>query len=447
MVKSKFIKDDSYSTIFEESSATRNIYNTIIIVLLFSLISGSIGYFFGVSGFARKVQDALNPYNTTSQDSSAKVYTAEEIAGKIDQSAYDFNLYYQIIGNLKDKYVDPEKVTDEKLFDGTLKGLVGSIATDPTDLTTYMNKEEYKKYQESFSGTFQGIGVRLEYQKNRVVVLDVLENSPAKQANLQPGFIFIEVNGKNVENYSIDDVVTAVRGESGSKVKIKFFDPITNQNVDKEITRAPINVESMRLIQKDSDTVVIELSRFTEDKLELWQAKWDATVKEVVDKGYKNVILDMRGNPGGYLEAAVYAANDFLKPGSLVLTERNRLKGDTQRLTTNKSPRLADKKVIVLVNGGTASAGEILAGAMKYNGKYKVIGSRTYGKGTVQETYTLQNGGALKITTEYWLLPDGKKLDNQNPIAPDTELTQDQEKLRNGEDNVLNEALKQVKAL
>lgn len=438
-------KDQTYSQIFEQNSATKNVYNTIIIVLLFSLISGSIGYFFGVSGFSKRIQDAFSiatSQNTTT-DGTAKVYTADEIASKIDQNQYDFNTYYQIIGNLKDKYVDQSQVTDEKLFDGTLKGLVASIGDAPT---VYMNKDDYKKYRESFSGTFEGIGVRLEYDNNKVIISDVLENSPAKEAGLQQGYIFVEVDGKNVQSLTIDDVVNAVRGQSGSKVKIKFHDPVTNKDIEKEITRAPISVESMRLVPKDSDTVVIEISRFTEDSLDKWTSKWDATVKEIQSKGYKNVILDLRGNPGGYLEAAVYAANDFLKPGSLVLTERSRDKGDVKKTTTNQNPRLADKNLVILVNSGTASAAEILSGALKFDAGVKVIGTKTYGKGTVQETYTLQNGGALKITTEYWLLPDGKKLDHDNPIKPDIEIQQDQEKLRNGEDNVMNEALKQVKS-
>jgi carboxyl-terminal processing protease len=129
-----------------------------------------------------------------------------------------------------------------------------------------------------------------------------------------------------------------------------------------------------------------------------------------------------------------------------VLTEKSRTSSDKNNLTSNKNPRLKNKKVIILINGGTASAAEILAGALKYNNSnIKVIGTRSYGKGTVQETLALDNGGALKITTEYWLLPNGKKLDNQNPISPDQELAQDQEKFREGVDNILEEALNQIK--
>lgn len=444
MDNSKIFKESNYSEIFKENTASRSFLNIVLIIVLISFISGSLGYYFGVSGFFTKISDAFDLSNTSVQNPDAKIYTEAELREKINSNAYDLDLYLQIVANLKDKYVDPSQVTDEKLFDGSLKGLVSSIGDNPT---VYMNKDDYKKYREGFSGTFEGIGVRLEYDKNRVVVSDVIEGSPAKSAGVQQGYIFMNVDDKNVEASTIDEVVEIVRGPANSKVKIKFYDPVTNQNIEKEINRAPITIESMRLIEKDSETVVFEVSRFTEDTLDQWTQKWNSRVQEIQSKGYKNIILDLRGNPGGYLNAAIYASNDFLPAGKLVLTERSRSEGDRQNKTTSANPRLKDKNVIILVNGGTASAAEILAGSLRQNdSKYKIIGTRTYGKGTVQETFNLPNSGALKITTEYWLLPNGKKLDNQNPIEPDQELEQDQKKLREGEDNIMNEALKQVKA-
>ncbi len=443
MAKNSF-DNSTYTDILRDSTVTKSTYNTIVVVLLFSIISSLFGYFVGTTNLLQRARGILDITLNPTSDQNATQYTNDELNRKLNGNAYDLALYYQIAANLKDKYVDPSQVTDEKLFDGSLKGLVSSIGDSPT---VYMNRDDYKKYREGFSGTFQGIGVRLEYDKNRVIVSDVIENSPAKLGGVQQGFIFLEVDGKNVETSLIEDVVNLVRGESGSKVKIKFFDPLKNTNIEKEITRAPITVESMRLIEKDKDTVVFELSRFTEDSLDTWTMKWNASVKTILEKGYKNIILDMRGNLGGYLNAAVYAANDFLGPDTLILTERTRANGDKQIRTTNKSPKLKDKKIIILVNGGTASAAEILAGSLRQNNdKYMVLGARTYGKGTVQETYNLPNGGALKVTTEYWLMPNGKKLDNQNPITPDKELVQDQEKFRQGYDNILEEALKQIKS-
>lgn len=155
-------------------------------------------------------------------------------------------------------------------------------------------------------------------------------------------------------------------------------------------------------------------------------------------------MIDLRGNGGGYLDASVHAANDILPSGKHVLTEKSRTRGDIKTDTLKSNPELKDKKIIILINGGTASASEILAGAVKFNKPdVKIIGSKTYGKGTVQNTWTLDNGGALKITTEYWLLPNGQKLENETPILPDIEIKQDQDALKNGRDNVLEESLKQ----
>jgi len=431
----KDIRSEAYSSLLGHKQSQKGIFNIIIIVLIFSLVSGFLGYYVGDNGYFRYLTGLLN---NESRSPDAKIYTEQELATIINPNAYDMNLYQQLIANLKDKYVDPKQIDEAKLFDSSLKGLVEGVG-DPA--TVYMNPEDFKQYQQSFSGTFEGIGVRLEYDKNRIVVSDVIQNSPAEKADVKEGYIFLQVDGKSVEQDTLDELVQKVRGQSGSKVKIKFFDTLRNESIDKEITRGPVNVESIRVIRKDQETAILEVSRFTEPTVEEWERKWDAAVKEINDKGYSKVILDLRGNLGGYLAAGIYAANDFMEPGKLVVTERTRNGGDKEVKTTNNNPKLKDKKVVILINGGTASAAEILAGALSYNNKYKVVGTKSYGKGTVQMTYKLYNGGAIKITTEYWLLPNGKRLDNQNPITPDTDITQDPVKFREGVDIQLEKAL------
>lgn len=432
------IRSFAYQNLLSNGNSSSSLLNKILAITLIVVVSATSGFFVGTSGIVSSIQMLLNNQGSN----SAKVYSQAELDALIDARAYDFNLYNQIIGNLKDRYVDPAKVDDKKLFDSSVKGLVQGIG-DPN--TVYMNAEDYQKYKESFSGKFEGIGVRLSYDKNRIIVDDVFEGSPAEGAGVKQGFVFLEVDGQNVEAVTLEELVAKVRGQSGSKVKIKFFDPISNQNVDKEITRGAVTVESIRLKEKDSETVILEVARFTEPTLDEWKSKWDKAVIEINSKGYKNVILDLRGNLGGYLDAGVYAANDFLEPGKIIVTERTRSDGDKEIRSTNKSPRLKDKNVVVLINGGTASASEILAGALKFNNSYKIIGTKSYGKGTVQVTYSLYNGGALKITTEYWLLPDGKKLNTDNPIQPDIVIEQDQEKFRQGIDQQLNEAISLIK--
>lgn len=434
------ITSTSYGDMFGERNkgVSNGIVNATILIVLFSVLSGLFGYYLADGGKLRALGFGPRIEQTEELDPNATRYTEDQLNQKINRSAYDFDLYNQIIGNLKDKYVDLDKVNDQKLFEGSLKGMVDSIEDRAT---VYFSAKEYKDYQESLSGRFEGIGVRLEYQSNQVSVAEVLRGTPAEKAGVHAGYIFLKVDGKDVTTDSIEEVVSMVKGLAGTKVKISFYDPEKRDTIDKEIERAAVNVESMRLIEKDKDTVVFEVSRFTEDTVEEWNKKWDANVKDILSKNYKNIVLDLRGNGGGYLDSAIYAANDFLDPGKLIVSEKSRIRADKNTLS-EKAPRLKDKKVVVLINGGTASASEILAGAIKYHKNYKILGIKSYGKGTVQNTWNLPNGGALKITTAYWLLPTGKRLDNDNPIIPDVEIKQDQSAFREGRDNVMEEALK-----
>jgi carboxyl-terminal processing protease len=430
---------DFYSNIAQENTFKGSLYNSIILVTLFSVIFGFFGYLVGTNPSFQGVRNFLNSAN---RGKAAQTYTDAEIASKIDVDAYDFNLYYQIIANLKDNYVDPSKVKDKEIFDNSLKGVVSAIGDKNTE---YMTPEDYVKYKEGFAGKFEGIGVRLEYSQNRIIVSQVFDNSPASKAGVQEGFVFVEVDGVNVEKDSLDGLTLKVRGNAGSIVKIKFYDPLKSEFVTKDITRAAITVESIRVIEKDSETAILEVARFTEPTVAEWEAKWDKAVSEIVSKGYKNIVLDLRGNLGGYLDAAVYAAGDFMEPGKIVVSEKNRNNEETVLKSDRANPRLKDKKVTILINGGTASAAEILAGALSHHKGYKMLGTKSYGKGTVQVTYELYNGGALKVTVEYWILPNGKRLDNDNPILPDIEVIQDQEKYRNGEDLQMQKALETIK--
>lgn len=435
----KSVSSPNYNNLFNEQESKGNPFSSLfVIIILLSTLTGLVGYYLGDRGI---LAQAFNKVDfRKAQGADATKYTEAELNQKLDRNSYDFDLYNQIIANLKDKYVDSDKVQDKKMFEGSLKGLVDSIGDKATN---YFSPEEYKDYLDSFSGQFEGIGVRLEYQNNQVVVMDVIKNSPAEAAGVKVGYVFYKVDGKDVSSNSIEEVVALVRGKAGSKVTVKFVDPDKREEVDKEITRAAIKVDSMRLVEKDKDTVIFEISRFTEENLDDWKGKWDASVNEINAKGYKNIVLDLRGNGGGYLDAAIHAANDFLEPGKLIVTEKSKVRGDVNTLSKNNQPRLKGKKVAILINGGTASASEILAGAIKFHNGYKAIGTKSFGKGTVQNTYNLPDGGALKITTEFWLLPTGKRLDNDNPILPDIELKADSELQKQGKDNLLEEAMKQ----
>ncbi len=432
-----------YRDLFK-SELSPNRLNFIISIILIICVSVTFGFVIGRSKFGDSiVYFVSNRRIDTSYNTGFETYTEEQLNNLIDLRYYDFGLYQQIVANIKSKYVDKESIDERKLFESSLKGLVAGVG-DPN--TVYMTAEDYQKYKENLEGRFEGIGVRLAYYENRIIVNDVLPDSPASKAGVKNGYVFLEVDGVNVESYTLDNLVQKVRGPAGSIVKVKFFDPISRSTIDKEIVRAPIKVDSLRLEERNKDTVVLQIYRFTESDLNMWIRKWDTVVQEINNKGYKNVIIDLRGNSGGYLDAAVYAAGDFLEPGQLVLTVRSRDNRNVPITTERTIPRLRDKNVVILINGGTASASEIFAGALRFHKGYKLIGLKTYGKGTVQTIYEIPNNlGALKITVQYWLLPDGRKLDNGNPIQPDKVVDLDQQNYRNGVDNQLDEALKELR--
>lgn len=412
--------------------------SSLFLFTIIVIISVSIGYVFG-SIFRFPFSQIFD--QTKNNVAKIDVFSDEEINKLINSDTYNFEFYRQIIANLKTKYVDPSKIDDKKLFESSLKGLVSGIG-DPN--TVYMTNEDYKLYQSNMSGNFEGIGVKLTYENKKIVVDEVFENSPASKADVKRGFIFLEVNGENVENMTIEEVVNKVRGPKGTTVSILFFDPQTKTNQKRDIVRDQVYVKSIELKEKDQQTVILKIIRFSDKSFEEWKNNWDEVISKLDNSKYKNIIIDLRGNGGGYLAAAIHAASDFLDKDDLILIKRNREGGDNQ-IKNTRTPRLKDKNVVILVNGGTASASEILAGALRYNNGYKIVGSKSYGKGTVQQTFVLPNGGALKITVEYWLLPNGVVLDHENPINPDIEVNFNEESFRNGKDEQLEKALELFK--
>lgn len=415
-----------------EEGKKANLTLTYIIAILLSIFTGLAGFYIG---------DRKAYPKTNESGQNVVIPDDEEIDKLFTDENYDLELYKKIVALLKENYIDESKIDEKELFYGSLRGMVDSIG-DPA--TNYFSPEDYEEYKKSeFEGSFKGIGVRLEYRESLVSIEQVFEGSPAEESGVEVGWFLVEVNGKDVTKDTIEEIVNKVRGEENTVVKIGFFNPRDGEKVEKEITRREVQVESMRLIEVNNDTVIFEISRFLEPTPEQWRSKWDQKVSEINSKGYKNIILDLRNNGGGYLDAAIYASNDILDAGSLVMKEKTRTR-EKETKTTNKSPRLKDKKIVVLVNGNTASASEILAGALNYNKGIKIIGSKTYGKGTVQSPIELDEGGALKVTTEYWLLPSGQRLDKDTPITPDIEISFDEEAYKEGRDVYVEEALKQL---
>jgi len=373
--------------------------------------------------------------------------TVDTAVTKITTGNQDFSLYWSVYKLLQDKYVDPAKLNESTLYYGAIRGMVAAI-DDPA--TVFLDPEETSSYNDARGGLYQGIGAELDSVNQQIIVVSPFSGSPAEKAGLKGGDIILEVNDVAVYGKSVAEAVLMIRGEAGTVVKLDIVRPSENNKpLTLEITRGTISAPSMEIKEIKDKTAIVAIHRFTETSYQGWTSKWDAIASELQGKvatgEVKSIVLDLRNNPGGFLDAAVYLGQDFLPKGSVVVKQRDRNNRD-EATATYREPRLGSVPVVVLVNGNSASASEIFTGAMKFYKRVTVVGEKTYGKGTAQEVLNLSNGTSIHVTVTKWLLPDGTWLNKQNPIVPDKEIVfdsakNDAEKI----DNQLNEALSLLK--
>ncbi len=357
----------------------------------------------------------------------------------------DFDLFWRVWNTLGASYVDASKIDEQKMFYGAIKGLVNSF---DDSATIFLDPDDTESFNEGNAGKFfEGIGAELGYENGQIVVIAPLTGSPAQKAGIKSGDVILKVDGEDIKpSETIYDVVQKIRGEAGSDVVLTILHKGALQVEEITITRSKITVPSMevKVPKEDSSLIMIDLGRFTDESLGAWQKAWDGAVSEVVNSDAKGLILDLRGNPGGYFDAAIYAANEFLPKGTVVSMQEDR-QGDRSSYKVTRNGKLLDIPVVILVDGGSASASEILAGALQKNERAVVVGENTYGKGTAQSIIPFSNGSSLHITVYKWLLPDGVWLNRDNPIKPDfvVELTVDD--ITEGDDLQLQKAVEILK--
>ena len=353
----------------------------------------------------------------------------------------DMNLFWQVWDTLDKNYVEKNKVDETEKVYGAVKGLVQSY-NDPA--TIFLTPEETKEFNDLNSGKyFEGIGAELGYNDGSIIIVAPIDGSPAKEAGVRPGDFILAVDDYEVKSGdNIYDIVAKIRGESGTKVKLKVLHKGDLEPVVLEITRGEITVPSMTLTYAGDkkDIAYIDIARFTEASLEEWESKWDSIAQDVENSGVDKVLIDLRGNPGGYFDAAVYAADDFLDGGKIISKQEDG-DGNVQTFESKNGGKLLDKKVVILVDEGSASASEIFTGALQQNKGATVLGTKTYGKGTAQSVIDLADGSSLHVTILKWLLPDGTWLNKENSIVPDIQVENSAEDFVKGFDRQYNEAL------
>lgn len=357
------------------------------------------------------------------------------------KSSINQDLFWEVWNTMRDKYVEKGKVSEEDMMYGAIKGLVDSY-DDPA--TIFLTPKETEEFNQANEGKyFEGIGAELGYENGSIIVVSPIDGSPAKEAGIRPRDYILAVDDYEVKsNDNIYDIVQKIRGEAGTKVKLKILHKGDLEPVDIEITRGEITVPSMTLSYTANNTVaVIDVARFTDSSYVDWAGNWDTMVNKVVQSGVKKAIIDLRGNPGGYFDAAVYSAGEFLKEGTLIAKQEDG-DGKVKEFKAKEGGKLTDLKVVILVDEGSASASEIFAGALQQNNRAQVVGVKTYGKGTAQSVQELRGGASIHITILKWLLPDGTWLNRENPVIPDVEVENTTEDFVAGVDRQMDEVLK-----
>lgn len=336
----------------------------------------------------------------------------------------------EVYQTLKNKY--DGKLTEQQLIDGLKVGLA-EAANDP--YTQYFNADDAKKFNEQLSGSFSGIGAQLGQNDDKeLIVVAPISGSPAEKAGLKAGDIITGIDSKTTTDMSIDEAVSHIRGTKGTDVTLSIIRD--NEDSKITITRDDISVPSVEYKILDDNIGYIQISQFSDDTIRLASDAAQKFKEAHVD----GIVVDLRDDPGGLLDSAVSVANLWLPKGQVILQEKR----GGQIIETYKSdaaqPPLKGIPTVALINGGSASAAEILAGALRDNNAATLIGEKSYGKGSVQQIEPFEDGGQLKVTIARWYRPNGQNIDKKG-ISPDKEVKLTAEQAKAGTDTQKDAAL------
>jgi carboxyl-terminal processing protease len=314
---------------------------------------------------------------------------------------------------LDEEYIEPEAIDRNEMIYGAAAGMVATLGDSHT---TFVEPAAAAIIDEDMQGSFEGIGATVDMVDGVVVIVRPIPGSPAERAGIKAGDRILAANEEPLAGLTLSQAITRIRGPRGSTVALL----VQREGVDEpfiiEVTRDKIELETVEYRMLDDGVAYLRLTEFNAvsgDKVQ-------AALKELLNQNPVGLIFDLRGNPGGYLHMAVQVAGEFLPRNTLILTEEQRDKPD-QEFRVRGRGLATEIPLVVLVNGGSASASEIVAGAIQDQGRGSLVGETTYGKGSVQQTHTLRDGSSLRVTIARWLLPSGRNLDRDG-IAPDVEV-------------------------
>jgi carboxyl-terminal processing protease len=392
-----------------------------VVALVFVVGVGS--YFVGVEKGSHRLSNAASALEGENTERPSNV---------------DFSAFWKAWNLINEKYVPAsttaEQISDDEKVYGAIQGLAGSLE-DP--YTVFFPPVEAEIFESDIRGNFEGVGMEVLAQGGAITVIAPLKNSPAERAGMQAGDRIIRINEKETAGLSTEDAVLIIRGPRGTSVKLTIVRPGVKEPFEVSIERAVIDIPTINTQALPGGVFKIDLYSFSLNSPNLFRN----ALREFILSGNDKLILDLRGNPGGYLEAAIDMASWFL-PSSKVVVKEDFGGRREEKVYRSRGYDIftEDLKFVILVDKGSASASEILAGALQEHGKAKIVGERTFGKGSVQELVDITSDTSLKLTVARWLTPNGNSI-SEKGVAPDVAVELTTADRTAGKDPQLNKAL------
>lgn len=416
-------------------------------IILIILISVGLGYILG-------------NYKISAQWKNFKPIIGISNQNPPSSQNLDMGLFYDVVGKLNTMYYDKSKIDATKMENGAISGMVSSLG-DP--YTSFFPPKQNTDFKTQLAGEFSGIGAELSLNdQNQIIVIAPLDGSPAEKAGIRSGDIIGKVDGKLTTGWTLAQAVELIRGKKGTKVTLTVLHKNEKVVHDLVITRDTIEIKSVTSWVKQFDCskgtcvestncptcatiAYMRISQFGDKTNSEWLTAVNSILPKIKSaKNFKGIVLDVRNNPGGYLNDAVYIASEFIKSGPVVKQEDGNK--NIESLDVNRTGVLLDEPMVVLINGGSASASEIVSGALQDYDRAQLIGEQSFGKGTIQQAVDLQGGGSVHISIGKWLTPKERWVHGKG-LTPDVKVAYDASASAKMKDNLDNQLIKAVQVL
>lgn len=390
-------------------------------MVLVAFISALLGYYVGVSKINFDWKNYKPNITVVSKEPPAPV-----------SSTVDFSLFWNVWDRVLQSYYDKKAIDGQKMLNGAISGMLQNL--DP--YTVFLPPLQNEDFKQGMSGEFEGIGAELGMRGNQIVVVDPIGGMPAVKAGIRSADVILRVDKESTQGWTVQQAVEKIRGPKGSTVVLTVLHKDESKPLDVSIVRDMISVKSVtgwvkkvkdvegvKIDKNQEDTVAyIRLYQFGDKTNNEWVTFINDLFREIENaSNFKGIVFDLRSNPGGYLADAVFIASEFIKSGTVVIEDRE---GDQIVRSVSRKGLLNDFPVVILINKGSASASEIVAGAMRDHKRAKLIGETSFGKGTIQQAEDLGNGAGLHVTVAKWLTPN-KTWVNSKGLKPDIEVKLD----------------------